>query len=136
MPAKITDPVDRHVGSRIRMKRMMAGVSQETLGHHLGVTFQQIQKYEKGSNRVSASKLQQIARILGVPVAFFFDGAPGQDPGYIGADAAVGQEIADFLATSEGIQLAKAFAGIRNAKARRRVIDLIEALADEGSGVS
>ena len=73
---KVPNPIDRHVGSRVRMRRMLASVSQEKLGEALGLTFQQVQKYEKGANRISASRLQNIAKILGVPVSFFFEGAP------------------------------------------------------------
>ena len=79
MIKKVPNPIDRHVGSRVRMQRMLAGVSQEKLGDALGLTFQQVQKYEKGSNRISASRLQQIAKMLDVPVSFFFDGAPTGD---------------------------------------------------------
>ena len=88
MLKKVPNPIDRHVGSRVRMRRMLAGISQEKLGDALGLTFQQVQKYEKGSNRISASRLQQIAKMLGVPVAFFFEGAPaGETTGGGFADA-------------------------------------------------
>jgi transcriptional regulator with XRE-family HTH domain len=73
---KVPNPIDRHVGSRVRMRRMMLGMSQEKLGDALGLTFQQVQKYEKGANRIGASRLQQISQILQVPVSFFFEGAP------------------------------------------------------------
>src|SRR3974390_1258007 len=75
---KVPNPIDRHVGSRVRMRRMMLGMSQEKLGDALGLTFQQVQKYEKGANRIGASRLQQISQILQVPVSFFFEGAPSQ----------------------------------------------------------
>src|SRR3954468_15383406 len=75
---KPPNPIDRHVGSRVRMRRMMIGMSQERLGDALGLTFQQVQKYEKGTNRIGASRLQQIAEILQVPVSYFFEGSPGQ----------------------------------------------------------
>jgi transcriptional regulator with XRE-family HTH domain len=74
--AKNPNPIDRHVGSRVRMRRMIVGMSQEKLGEALEVTFQQVQKYEKGTNRMRASRLQQIAKVLGVPIEFFFEGAP------------------------------------------------------------
>src|SRR5881275_2230640 len=77
---KAPNHVDRHVGSRVRLRRMLLGLSQEKLGEALGLTFQQVQKYEKGTNRIGASRLQQIAQILQVPVAFLFDGAPNLDP--------------------------------------------------------
>src|ERR1700751_4114459 len=76
MAKKAPNPIDKHVGSRVRMRRMMLAMSQEKLGDALGLTFQQVQKYEKGTNRIGASRLQQISHILQVPVAFFFEGAP------------------------------------------------------------
>jgi transcriptional regulator with XRE-family HTH domain len=75
MVTKIPDPIDKHVGSRVRMGRLMLGTSQETLGNKLGITFQQVQKYEKGTNRISASRLQAMCEVLQVPVSFFFEGA-------------------------------------------------------------
>ncbi len=111
---------------------MLAGVSQEKLGEALGLTFQQVQKYEKGTNRISASRLQQIAKMLGVPVAFFFDGAPNDETAEGGfADAANTSYVADFLATSEGVQLTKAFVRIKSPRVRRRLVDLVESLADD-----
>lgn len=131
MLKKSPNPIDRHVGSRVRMRRMLAGISQEKLGEALGLTFQQVQKYEKGSNRISASRLQQIANLLDVPVAFFFDGAPGGSVPADGfADSGASTYIADFMSSSEGVQLGKAFAAIKNPKVRRRLIDLAESLAD------
>jgi transcriptional regulator with XRE-family HTH domain len=87
---KAPNPIDKHVGSRVRMRRMMLGMSQEKLGDALGLTFQQVQKYEKGTNRIGASRLQQISNILQVPVAFFFEGAPHLPgtPGTIGMEDA------------------------------------------------
>lgn len=134
MLKKVPNPIDRHVGSRVRMRRMLAGVSQEKLGEALGLTFQQVQKYEKGTNRISASRLQQIAKMLGVPVAFFFDGAPTDDSVEGGfADSASTTYVADFLATSEGVQLTKAFVRIKSPRVRRRLVDLVESLADTPS---
>src|SRR6478735_6277087 len=132
MIKKVPNPIDKHVGSRVRMRRMLAGVSQEKLGEALGLTFQQVQKYEKGANRISASRLQQIAKMLDVPVSFFFEGAPSGDmPSGGFSDAASTTYISDFLATSEGVQLTKAFVRIKNGQVRRRVIDLVEAIAEE-----
>ncbi len=132
MLKKIPNPIDRHVGARVRMRRMLAGVSQEKLGDALGLTFQQVQKYEKGSNRISASRLQQIAKMLDVPVSFFFDGAPTGDMPTGGfSDAASTAYVSDFLATSEGVQLTKAFLRIRSSKVRRRIVDLVEAMAED-----
>ncbi len=132
MIKKVPNPIDRHVGSRVRMRRMLAGVSQEKLGEALGLTFQQVQKYEKGANRISASRLQQIAKKLDVPVSFFFEGAPSGDAAATGfSDSASAAYISDFLATSEGVQLTKAFLRIKNGRVRRRIVDLAEALAEE-----
>lgn len=133
MIKKVPNPIDRHVGSRVRMRRMLAGISQEKLGEALGLTFQQIQKYEKGANRISASRLQQIAKKLEVPVSFFFDGAPGGDatPTAGFADSTSTAYISDFLATSEGVQLTKAFVRIKSGRVRRRIVDIVEALAEE-----
>jgi len=134
MTKKAPNPIDKHVGSRVRMRRMMIGMSQEKLGEKLGITFQQIQKYEKGTNRVGASRLQQIATVLQVPPAFFFEGAPipmaGAGGGF--SDAASPAYVSDFLATSDGLALTKAFMRIKDPKVRRRIVDLVEAMvADE-----
>ena len=131
---KQPNPIDIHVGSRVRLRRMMLGMSQEKLGENLGITFQQIQKYEKGTNRIGASRLQHIARVLSVPVAFFFEGAPGlnaaEPPPH--GETEGPNYLVDFLATSDGIQLNKAFVRIKDAKLRRRVIDLVRAMAGLG----
>src|SRR6187402_1443900 len=122
---KAPNPIDKHVGSRVRMRRMMLAMSQEKLGDALGLTFQQVQKYEKGANRIGASRLQQISHILQVPVAFFFDGAPNV-PGHASQDfggAPSPAYVSDFLATSDGLALTKAFMGIKNPKLRRRIVD-------------
>src|SRR5579859_7542043 len=121
---KAPNPIDKHVGSRVRMRRMMLGMSQEKLGDSLGLTFQQVQKYEKGANRIGASRLQQISHILQVPVAFFFEGAP-QSPGQQTSgfsEAPSPAYVSDFLATSDGLALTKAFMGIKDAKLRRRIV--------------
>ena len=129
---KQPNPIDIHVGSRVRLRRMMLSMSQEKLGEHLGITFQQIQKYEKGTNRIGASRLQHIARVLSVPVAFFFEDAPGAPAKTAGmAELRSANHIVDFLSSSEGIQLNKAFVRIKDAKLRRRVIDLVRAMAGE-----
>jgi transcriptional regulator with XRE-family HTH domain len=125
---KSPNPVDRHVGSRVRMRRMLVGMSQEKLGEALGITFQQIQKYEKGTNRIGASRLHQIARVLSVPVEFFYEGAPqiGGSEGF--AEAPASGYVADFLTTSEGLELIKAFIEIKDSKVRRKLVDLAKAL--------
>lgn len=129
---KAPNPIDKFVGGRVRMQRLLAGLSQERLGDQLGITFQQIQKYEKGSNRISASRLQQLSRILGVDVAFFFEGAPlsnGADaPGF--ADNGQANYVTEFVSSSEGLQLTRAFMRIQDPAVRRRVIDLVEALSE------
>src|ERR1700720_2977218 len=111
------NPTDKHVGSRVRMRRMMLGMSQEKLGDSLDLTFQQIQKYEKGTNRIGASRLQQISHILQVPVAFFFEGGPNLHGSGDGMrEAPSPAYVSDFLATSDGLALTKAFMRIKNAK--------------------
>jgi len=130
---KKPNPIDIHVGSRVRLKRNMMGLSQEKLGEKLGVTFQQVQKYEKGANRIGASRLQQISSILKAPVSFFFEGVPGQDK-IAGAGFAEGGSsdyTIDFLSSTEGIQLNTAFARISDEKVRKKIIELVKSLADE-----
>ena len=129
---KAPNPTDKHVGSRVRMRRMMLGMSQEKLGDALGLTFQQVQKYEKGTNRIGASRLQQIAQILQVQVSFFFEGAPsaitiGRHEGL--SEAPSPAYVSDFLATSDGLALTKAFMRIDDSKLRRRIVDLVEQIA-------
>ena len=129
---KAPNPIDKHVGSRVRMRRMMLGMSQEKLGDALRLTFQQVQKYEKGTNRIGASRLQQISRALQVPVAFFFEGAPhvvGMPPLAEFDAAPPPAYVADFLATSDGLSLTEAFMRLPNAKLRRRVVELVQEMA-------
>jgi transcriptional regulator with XRE-family HTH domain len=111
----------------------MLGMSQEKLGESLGITFQQIQKYEKGTNRVGASRLQNISSILNVPVSFFFEDAPGENSGMAGgmAEASSSNYVVDFLSSSEGLQLNRAFVKITDPKVRRKVVELVKALAAE-----
>jgi transcriptional regulator with XRE-family HTH domain len=127
MPTKAPNPVDKYVGSRVRMRRIMLGMSQEKLGEALGLTFQQVQKYEKGTNRVGASRIAQISEILQVPVSFLFEGGPSGTKGY-------GEEnspayVSDFLATSEGLALTRAFTRIPDAKLRRSIVEMVEQIA-------
>lgn len=134
MAKKAPNPIDKHVGSRVRMRRMMLEMSQEKLGDALDLTFQQIQKYEKGTNRIGASRLQQISGILQVPVSFFFEGAPsvGNEVTIDGlGEAPSPAYISDFLATSDGLALTRAFVRIKDAKLRRRIVDLVEQMAGE-----
>ena len=127
------NPIDIHVGARVRLRRNMLGLSQEKLGESLGITFQQIQKYEKGTNRIGASRLQQLSEILKTPISFFFDDIP-----HTSGNTASGLSesdspnyIVDFLSSSEGLQLNKAFANIKDPKVRKKIIDLVRSLADE-----
>ncbi len=129
---KKPNPIDTHVGSRVRLRRNMLGMSQEKLGDALGITFQQIQKYEKGANRVGASRLQAIANVLSVPVSFFFDDAPNE-AGVV--NRGLGEEssttyVVDFLNSTEGLQLNRAFVKITDGKVRRKIIDLVKSLSD------
>lgn len=133
-PKKVPDPTDVHVGSRVRLRRTMQKMSQEKLGEALGITFQQIQKYEKGTNRIGASRMNQIAAALKVPVSFFFEDAPVPE----GAVAVAGMAeagstsyVVDFLSSTEGIELNRAFVRITNPSIRRKVIEMVRTLADE-----
>jgi transcriptional regulator with XRE-family HTH domain len=126
---KAPNQIDRHVGGRVRMRRMMIKMSQEKLGDALDLTFQQVQKYEKGTNRIGASRLQQIAGVLGVPVDFFFNGAPAAEAPAEGfaEQASPGYE-ADLL-TADGLKLLRAFHVIKDQKVRRRLVELAQALS-------
>jgi transcriptional regulator with XRE-family HTH domain len=131
MSTKAPNPVDKYVGSRVRMRRIMLGMSQEKLGEALGLTFQQVQKYEKGTNRVGASRIQQISEILQVPVSFLFEGGP---TGTANADGGTGPSpsfVSDFLATAEGLALTRAFTRISDAKLRRSIVELVEQIATQ-----
>ena len=130
--AKIPNPTDKYVGSRVRMRRMMLGMSQEKLADALGLTFQQVQKYEKGTNRISASRLQAISQILDAPVHFFFEGGPQIAKGAHGAHG-LGENpspayVTDFLTTSDGLALVKAFVKIKDAAVRRSIVRMVEAI--------
>jgi transcriptional regulator with XRE-family HTH domain len=132
MVKKVPNQIDKHVGSRVRMRRMMLGMSQEKLGDSLGLTFQQVQKYEKGTNRIGASRLQQISLILQVPVSFFFEGAPpppGRPQGM--GEAPSPAYVTDFLASSDGLSLVRAFVRIENPKLRRRIVELVQEMGGE-----
>jgi transcriptional regulator with XRE-family HTH domain len=135
LPRKSPNPIDIFVGSRVRMRRMLVGMSQEKLGDSLGLTFQQVQKYEKGANRIGASRLYQIARVLSVPVDFFYDGIQLDEASAVDglADAEPAGFELDMLSTSEGIQLNSAFFSIRDPKVRKRVLELVKALGEAGN---
>jgi len=112
------------------MRRKMLGLSQEKLGEQLGITFQQIQKYEKGTNRVGASRLQAMSKVLDVPVSFFFP-EPGAGPEGAGMQEEGAAFMTDFMSTSEGLDLSRAFVRIRSPKVRRKVVELVRALGEE-----
>jgi DNA-binding XRE family transcriptional regulator len=128
------NPVDIHVGARIRMRRKALGISQERLADSLGLTFQQVQKYERGANRVSASKLYDIARRLKTSVAYFFDGLadPMQDQPGVGESGST-EFVHDLVMTPEGMELAALFPKIKRRRTRRAVLDLVKSLTDEGA---
>ncbi|MBW9064727.1 helix-turn-helix transcriptional regulator [Rhizobium herbae] len=115
--------IDIHVGNRLRSRRLVLGMSQEKLGDHLGITFQQIQKYEKGTNRISASKLQAAAAVLGVPVTYFFQDQQSAP------DLQEVDEIGTFLLSRDGVTLNRAFTSIKSKKVRQTIITLTKALA-------
>lgn len=128
--AKTKGPIhiDAHVGSRLRMRRIERGMSQEKLGEAFGLTFQQVQKYERGVNRMGASRLQQAADILGVPVSYFFEGGangPFESPGGLSPTY-----VDDFVASADGLRLAKAFMRVRPAL-QRRIVDFVKEIAAE-----
>lgn len=129
--ARRANTVDSHVGARVRLRRMLLGMSQEKLGESLGLTFQQVQKYEKGVNRIGASRLFDLAHVLGVPVQFFYDefdhsGHPAMT-GF--AERPTESYVVDFLGSREGLELNKAFVRITDPKVRRSVIELVRSLA-------
>jgi len=126
--------VDSHVGQRVRMRRTLIGMSQERLGELLGLTFQQVQKYEKGMNRIGAGRLYEVAGILGVPIGFFYEevDAGGRASGFAEDDE--GPPLMDFLSSGEGIQLNLAFMRIKDGKVRRRILELVRSVAEERGG--
>jgi transcriptional regulator with XRE-family HTH domain len=130
---KVPNPIDKHVGSRVRMRRMLLGMSQEKLGEALGLTFQQVQKYEKGTNRIGASRLQQISKTLNVPPSYFFEGQAAEERSEEAPDAAMleSTNVVDFLSTAEGLHLNKAFARIHDPRVRKKIIELVAAIAEQ-----
>ncbi len=138
MTIKMPNPIDVHVGSRLRMRRMLVGMSQEKLGESLDLTFQQIQKYEKGSNRISASSLYDMSRILEVPVQFFFDDMVRADAASTGkADKPAGSfEMIEFLSSPDGAQLVRTFSEIESPEVRRNILDLVKSVSGIATAVS
>lgn len=138
MPGRKPNPMDVHVGSRVRLRRMVIGMSQEKLGERMGLTFQQIQKYEKGTNRIGASRLFQLSQIMDVPVQFFFEDAPASMMGRPANVSAAGFAeskteafLLDFLNSRDGLELNRAFVKITDPKVRKRVVELVRALSEE-----
>src|SRR5215210_1660484 len=128
MLTKAPNPVDRHVGSRVRMRRMLVGMSQEKLGEALGITFQQIQKYEKGTNRIGASRLHDIARTLGVPIEFFYEGAGGEAGS---ADDPAAAMLSAFVTSPGALDLIRAFLALQSPRQRRLAIEFVQTLAGQ-----
>ncbi|HMK70016.1 MAG TPA: helix-turn-helix domain-containing protein [Xanthobacteraceae bacterium] len=120
---------DAHVGKRLRMRRLMLRMSQEMLADALGVTFQQVQKYEKGINRISAGRLRDISRIVGLPIQFFFEGLPETKAETKGSRDALQALASDFLASSDGIAIAKTFNQIKSRAIRRSIVQVIKSIA-------
>ena len=131
---KSANVIDRHVGGRVRMRRLMLGWTQERLADALGISFQQVQKYERGTNRIGASRLQLIAQSLNVTPSFFFEGSADEarqaQPGF----AEESDDVIDFMSTVEGLQLNRAFASIKDPKVRKRIVDLVMTLAKDHTG--
>ena len=127
------NPVDVHVGSRVRLRRMLLGMSQEKLGEHLGLTFQQIQKYEKGINRIGASRLFDLSKVLAVPVQFFYEELPVSGGGARGFAEQPESYAVEFLASREGLELNKAFARITDPRVRRSIVELVRSFAGEST---
>jgi transcriptional regulator with XRE-family HTH domain len=128
---KAAKPTDQHVGKRVRMRRLMLAMSQEQLADALGITYQQVQKNEKGANRIGASRLQQISQILQVPVAFFFEGLPTLAPHGSNGSALSMAQIDDFISDLDGLRLIRAFMRIDNAALRRRIVMLVQEIAGD-----
>ncbi len=127
--ARRANAMDVHVGTRVRLRRMLLGMSQEKLGEQLGLTFQQVQKYEKGVNRIGAGRLYDLGQVLGVPIQFFYEEAPGGSMARGFAEQPAESYVVDFLSSREGLELNKAFVKITDPKLRRSVLDLVRSLA-------
>jgi transcriptional regulator with XRE-family HTH domain len=134
VPKKQANPIDAQVGNRVRIRRMLIGMSQERLGDLLGLTFQQVQKYEKGVNRIGAGRLYEVSRILGVPIDFFYDGVAQLEGGFSETESA--PPVMEFVSSGEGLQLSLAFMKIKDTKVRKRVLDLVKSLAEDEAGES
>jgi transcriptional regulator with XRE-family HTH domain len=130
---KVVNPIDRHVGARIRMRRTTVGMSQSELAGGLKIAYQQVQKYENGANRITAGRLHQLASILNVPTAFFFEGAPLVNVGAPGFAEPEGDRplLADPPSIGQGLHLSRRFAAIADPKVRKQIVDLVEALVSD-----
>jgi transcriptional regulator with XRE-family HTH domain len=128
---RLPNPIDVHVGSRIRLRRSIAGLSQEQLADGLGLTFQQVQKYEKGINRVSASRLQHISEVLEVPISFFFENGPNALVNSAGSPMG---EFNELMSSKETIALVTAFNSIKSPRLRQSVLNLVRTLKNDPSG--
>jgi transcriptional regulator with XRE-family HTH domain len=127
---KVPNPIDKHVGSRVRMRRMMLAMSQGKLGDALGITFQQVQKYEKGTNRIGAGRLQEISHILQVPIAFFYESASDGSALNTSEQGTRSQAlIDDCISSPEGLKLVQSFTRIESAMVRRRIVALVQEVA-------
>lgn len=124
------NPIDIHVGQRLRLRRTLLGLSQETLGEAVGITFQQLQKYERGANRISASRLFNLSQVLGVPVTFFFDDLPVSDLTFPAGEPSETQEF-ESMARRETLELVRAYYRIPDESVRRRTFELVKTLAGD-----
>lgn len=125
---KLPSPIDIEVGRRIRLQRRILGMSQSALAEGLDVTFQQVQKYEKGTNRVGASRLQRVANCLGVPVSHFFDNVAADGHGAADEAISMKNDLVCFLSSEEGVELNRAFAKIKDARTRQKIVGLVKSL--------
>ena len=125
-------PIDKHVGSRVRMRRLMLDMSQTEVAEALGLTFQQVQKYEKGVNRIGAGRLFEVSRILGVPIDYFYEGVNSQLAGGV-AENEASPPVMEFVSSGEGLQLSLAFMKIKDPKLRKRVLDLVKQMAEDAA---
>ena len=138
--ARRPNPIDIHVGGRVRLRRMILGMSQEKLGESLGLTFQQVQKYEKGVNRIGASRLFDLSHVLGVPVQFFYEEAPSsaaKSTLAMGmAERPAESYVSEFLGSRDGLELNKAFSRIADPKIRRSIVELVRSISGEDADKS
>ncbi|MEM9495433.1 MAG: helix-turn-helix transcriptional regulator [Pseudomonadota bacterium] len=126
-------PIDVHVGARVRLRRLMLGMSQDKLGEALGLTFQQVQKYEKGINRIGASRIFKLSETLGVPIQFFYDDldtGEGASPGFAEGETDSRDAFMELLSSADGVQLCRYYSEIKDPKVKKRVLDLVRSIAE------